>query len=1028
MFLPHRTLSIRLVLAIIFLLGICFSSTALADPPNWERWDEGLPAIAPVLTLAADPEQPQSLYAGIYSLPGLWHSADGGETWTQAGQSEGSRAGDHPVIAMLWDAKHQGWWAGTNGGLLFRPVASSEWRLIPALAGPISSLALDEDGRLYAVQTNEGLFRQEIDGIWTHLRQESQALVVAVSPPDQHIFLGTAGRGLWISRDGGENWRQIPNLCEEYIISLLVEPGPGQRLYASTSQEVYQSEDGGRIWQPVSELKERAYAFVLAPDGTLYVGLEGRIARCQNQDQSWSFSGQGLPPQMPVFDLSVVRQAKDDYLLYAATRDGVYRSMDQGKSWQRRSRGLGNIEVLSLDWDGKGGMIAATPLGLYHRSSGEEKWEPTASTFKYKRFYDVSSHPTSGTIYAGMQSGLVRSTDWGQSWQEVVSDLTSHGMPAVLVDPKDSKHLFIRLAFERIYESNDGGQTWQARWTGMETHHEVLAMARSSSGEFWAGTQEGLFIWDAPAQQWQEEPLPVPGPSIFAITFDPDGKTGYVGASTGLWRRRQGSDWQPCAPHLIKDTVSALAALPNGHIYAGISYAGLYRSCDGGVNWQPVSGFPATSTVNALLVDEAKGLVYAATDQGLFRGNDTTCPASQTAPWPAVWPGIKSLISKIAAILKPLLAPSRQYPPVQPLPAVHTLRADDPLLRQASEIGFRAVVQVFSWQELEPTRGEWHWEYPDFLLQAAEFYDLDLIVRLDHPPAWALPATSEQTNDEGFPFEVEAYLKFVEAVAQRYQGRIRGYIIWNEPNLASEWGGPPDPLAYTRLLQRAYEVIKQQDPAALVISAGLSSTNTSPDAGEQSNQAMDDRLFLEKMYQAGARPFFDALGAHPYGFAYPPDDPPGAHDGLNMNRLLELRAMMETYGDAAKPVWATEIGWTTRGVGEHHWLTVSPERQAAYLARAWEKANIEFPWLHVFTVWNLSQGLPEPDEKAGYSLLDEDGTPKPAYGRLQETFASAAPGHYGSVLLKILNWLSPDFTSPIVILARDAETHLGDSE
>jgi len=63
-----------------------------------------------------------------------------------------------------------------------------------------------------------------------------------------------------------------------------------------------------------------------------------------------------------------------------------------------------------------------------------------------------------------------------------------------------------------------------------------------------------------------------------------------------------------------------------------------------------------------------------------------------------------------------------------------------------------------------------------------------------------------------------------------------------------------------------------------------------------------------------------------------------------------------------------------------------------------------------------------------YSLLDVDGTPKPAFGRLQETFATADFGQHRSVLLKILNWLSPDFNSSIVILARDEEVHLGDSE
>ena len=640
-------------------------------------------------------------------------------------------------------------------------------------------------------------------------------------------------------------------------------------------------------------------------------------------------------------------------------------------------------------------MIAATPLGLYRRSPGEGAWEPAALDFKYKRFYEVSSHSASGIIYAGMQSGLVRSADRGQTWQEVVSDLTSHGMPGVWVDPEDADHLFIRLAFERIYESQNGGQSWQARWAGMESHHEVLAMARSPTGEFWAGTQEGLFIWDSQGEQWRREPLPSPDESIFVIAFAPDNQATYVGATGGLWCRREASDWQQCAGGTIHHTVTALATLLNGHIYAGTRYAGLYRSCDEGHNWQRVSGIPHTVTVNALLVDEDDELVYVATDHGLLRGNDTSCSTIKTSLWGRVWPGLRQLIPKVQETLESLLAPAGPYPPFQPLPAIHTLRADDTLLRQANEIGFRAVVQVLSWREIEPTSGEWHWEYPDFLLQATEFYDLDLFARLDHPPTWARQATAEPMNGRSFPFDEEAYLKFVASVAQRYQGRIRGYIIWNEPNLAREWGGPPDPVGYTRLLRRAYEVIKQQAPEALVISAGLSPTNTQPGSNEQ---AIDDRLFLEEMYRAGAQPYFYSLGAHPYGFAYSPDDPHGAHSGLNMNRLLDLRAIMKAYGDEAKPVWATELGWTTRGTGEHSGLTVTPQEQADYLARAWNKAQTELPWLHVFTVWNLGQDLPEQDEKAGYSLLDEDGLPKPAYGALKEAFAEANFGRGQSVL------------------------------
>ena len=363
-----------------------------------------------------------------------------------------------------------------------------------------------------------------------------------------------------------------------------------------------------------------------------------------------------------------------------------------------------------------------------------------------------------------------------------------------------------------------------------------------------------------------------------------------------------------------------------------------------------------------------------------------------------------------------------------PVAAVHTLRADDEMLRLASEAGFAAVVQVFSWLEIEPTCEEWHWEYPDFVVRAAEHYDLDLIVRLDGLPAWA---AEEAAADD--------YATFAGTVAQRYRGQIKGYIVRNEPNLAREWGGrPPDPAAYTELLRRAYEAIKAADPEATVVSAGLAPTN------HQDAEAMDDRAFLEAMYQAGAGAYFDALGAHPYGFAYPPDDPRGAHDGLNLARLLDLREIMEAHGDGDKPIWVTELGWTTVGVGEGSWLTVTPQQQADYLTDTWRRARREWPWVQVFTVWNLSQGprpdgstsspqrpvegLPPTDEMAGYSLLDESGEPKPAYHALQTELNRRWGYRLARWVERTRAALLGPVPSVVTVLAADEAVHLGDSE
>jgi GH35 family endo-1,4-beta-xylanase len=279
-------------------------------------------------------------------------------------------------------------------------------------------------------------------------------------------------------------------------------------------------------------------------------------------------------------------------------------------------------------------------------------------------------------------------------------------------------------------------------------------------------------------------------------------------------------------------------------------------------------------------------------------------------------------------------------------------------------------------RDIEPTDGEWHWQQPDFAVRAADYYDLGLIVLLDHPPDWALAPTEGSAIA---PIDLEAYADFVGTVAQRYRGKVQAYIIWNEPNLSREWANrPPDATAYTALLCRAYAVLTATDPGATIVSAGLAPSNGG------GGEAMDDRLFLREMYEAGARTCFDALGAHAYGFGHRPEDPRGSHAGLNLTRLADLREIMIEHGARAVPVWITELGWTTDGTGAHEGQTVSTEQQAEYLTRAWRYIGREWPWVRMVTVWNLSQGLPASDEMAGYSLLQGDGTPKPAYRALSD--------------------------------------------
>ena len=381
-----------------------------------------------------------------------------------------------------------------------------------------------------------------------------------------------------------------------------------------------------------------------------------------------------------------------------------------------------------------------------------------------------------------------------------------------------------------------------------------------------------------------------------------------------------------------------------------------------------------------------------------------------------IWPALPLALLVLAA----LVGPSGPIPPRRQLRyAVHTLPADARTLALVRDLGFDTVVQLFSWRQIEPTRGEYHWQYPDEVVRGAEYYGLELVIRLDQHPRWAsrAPITLNAPPDN-----LSDYANFVARVAARYRERVRAYVIWNEPNLAREWGGrPPDPEGYVALLRTAYRAIKAADPNALVVSAGLAPTN------QRDDEALDDRIYLERMYQAGARAYFDVLGAHPYGFAYPPDDPYGAHDGLNLARLEDLRAIMIRYGDADKPIWATELGWTVEPRGENAWQAVSPEQQAAYLVGAFQRARRDWPWLELVAVWNLG-GERHPAWR-GYSLLDPEGRPRPAYHALRRMRKGGRPPALGEFLARLRQEATDRWGRPrYQVLAEDVVIHLGDSD
>ena len=326
-------------------------------------------------------------------------------------------------------------------------------------------------------------------------------------------------------------------------------------------------------------------------------------------------------------------------------------------------------------------------------------------------------------------------------------------------------------------------------------------------------------------------------------------------------------------------------------------------------------------------------------------------------------------------------------------------------------MGFGYMVVHLSWASAEPEQGQYDWGDLKNILHAAETENLKLILRITETPRWARKAGTIATAP---PRKRWFFRRFMKALARRARGKVAGYVIWNEPNLPYEWGNRrPNPRGYVRLLKAAYRGVKASDPQALVVTAGMATTgggfsgcgvkmNVSEVAisaaytwGLLAAGAMNDLEFICGIYRNGGKEFFDALGSHPYGFAYPPKKKPSAVGGLAFRRVEQQRKIMEAQGDRAKPIWVMEFGWVvkpsdscrhTHDWDSRWWQVVSERKQANYLVNAYRYARRNWPWMGVMSLFNLDFAkVPWYDRcqpMRYYSLLKPGGV-RPAYRALK---------------------------------------------
>lgn len=275
------------------------------------------------------------------------------------------------------------------------------------------------------------------------------------------------------------------------------------------------------------------------------------------------------------------------------------------------------------------------------------------------------------------------------------------------------------------------------------------------------------------------------------------------------------------------------------------------------------------------------------------------------------------------------------------------------------------------WRNIERSPDVYRWTDYDRIYAAMLSRGIRPVLIVAFAPLWARPFGALCLGESlcrgpPKPAAYPALRRFAGLLARRYP-RAAAIEAWNEPNESAFWQPSPDPRGYVAVLREVWLGVKEAVPSMPVVSGGLSGRSIA-----RPGQSITVRDFTRAIYAYGGSGSFDALGVH----AYPSD----ATLGQVRLTLDETRAVAASFGDAGRPIWVTETGYTTSGNTPY---SVSPAMQGDGTIAIYRylKAQPDVRAVIFHQLIDPPLGVAtNPD--SGFGLLRADGSAKPAYCRL----------------------------------------------
>lgn len=456
--------------------------------------------LQPVMSLAFDPRNEQTLYAGTPHLP--WKTEDGGKSWRSIHKG---MIDDSDILSLIVNpAKPSQLFIGACSGIYRSDNSATMWTKLLGITGAgyrTYSVAQDpSNANIIFSGTRDGLWKSADGGkSW---RKTSPHIVksIAISPIDsKKVYLATQDAGMLRSIDGGETITEGQDGFADHRLnqvtadqrSIYVTGAQDREGWSVASDSTHK---GHRAWHkmqfPAALQGQRIAVSTLG--SSVYVLGNGAIYRSGDQGVNWARLTALTTPAIGVAVLS-------DKEIIAATSKNLYRSVDTGTTWKPMAAApiLAKEAIMRLfSGGGQRGFILESTSGFHYYK------EPANAPVKMPipvRTSEVNDFVFVGNaLVAATSRGVYRSSDSGATWQFVTKGIDPGTVASMT---SGSSSIVFAAQYGKVYRSSDAGESWREITTEGLDETSILRLVVAPTGRLIALTpSRGIFVMEESRQ------------------------------------------------------------------------------------------------------------------------------------------------------------------------------------------------------------------------------------------------------------------------------------------------------------------------------------------------------------------------------------------------------------------------------------------------------------------------------------------------------------------------------------------------